>query len=209
VETMRAACKIVLFALLAAAGSPGEGHDGVSPACEQAKLTHGWCEAENVGYVASVEIRSHALYEALDAHGHDIDPAAVTCGTCREALKSDGFCAAHRMGYVGGEAFLSPLTYQIARGRTVDPGKLACRVCRKNSRGIGWCETHQVGIAGRVAIDNRQRFEEFRSAYAMLLAAVETSQRCETCAAAMVAEGYCSIHRLKYRDGLPAATSPP
>ena len=51
--------------------------------CEEARRTNGWCAAKNVGYVASVEIRSHALYEALDAHGHDIDPAAVTCATCR------------------------------------------------------------------------------------------------------------------------------
>ena len=206
---MRTVCRIVLCALLAALGSPGEGHDGASPACEQAKRSDGWCEAENVGYVGAVEIRSHALYEALDAHGHDIEPAAVTCETCRKALQSDGFCAVHRMGYVGGEAFLSPPTYQIARSRSIDPETLTCRDCRKHARGIGWCDEHQVGIAGRVAIDDRQRFEEFEKAYRLLLAAVEKSKQCETCAAAMVAEGYCSIHRLKYKDGRAVATSLP
>jgi hypothetical protein len=141
------------------------------------------------------------LYEALDTHGHDVDPAAITCEACQKALKTDGFCAAHRFGFVKGEAFLSPLTYHIARGRRIDPAGIACEVCREHTRGIGWCEKHWVGIAGHTAIDDRERFEEFRRAYQLLLGAIETSARCEMCAAAMVAEGYCAIHRLKYKDG--------
>ena len=191
-----------IFAMLAVfVAAHGAGSAGVSPDCEEAKRSDGWCEAANVGYVAGVEIKSPMLYEALDAHGHDIDPAAVKCEGCRKALETDGFCAAHRFGFVKGEAFLSPLTYHIARGRRIEPAAMACEVCREHTRGIGWCEKHRVGIAGHTAIDDRESFEEFRRAYQLLLAAIETSARCETCAAAMVAEGYCAIHRLKYKDG--------
>jgi hypothetical protein len=178
-------------------------HEPAVP-CAEARRTHGWCAAEQVGYVAGVEIRSHRLYEALDAHGHDIEPKAVTCGTCRKAIETDGFCPAHRMGYVGGQAFLSPLTWHIARARTIDPGTVACRVCRRHTRGIGWCDRHRVGIAGPVAIDDRARFEEFQAAYRILLAAVEKSAACDACAAALVADGYCATHRVKYKDGQAA-----
>jgi hypothetical protein len=180
--------------------SGGEGGEP-PPACEEAIRTNGWCAAANVGYAASVEIRSPLLYEALDVHGHDIDPSAVTCETCREAIKTDGFCPAHRMGFVSGLAYLSPLTYYIARSRTIDPAAQTCRVCRKHTRGIGWCEKYHVGIAGRIALDDREDFREFEKAYEILLAAVETSTRCETCGAAMVADGYCATHRLKFKGG--------
>jgi hypothetical protein len=190
-------------AALVLAHDPAAPVTGAEPApeCEEAKRTNGWCREENVGYVASLAIRSPLLYEALDAHGHAVDPAAVACGTCRAALKSDGFCADHRMGYVGGEAYLSPLTYHLARGRAIDPAAIACRACRRHTRGIGWCDRHRVGIVGRVAFDDRQEFEELVEAYRLLEAAIRTSGRCETCAAAMVAEGYCPVHRLKYRAG--------
>ncbi len=180
-----------------------------SQACEQARRLNRWCAAANAGYVAGVEIRSRFLYEALDAHGHDIDPAAVKCDTCRKALKSDGFCAAHRMGYVHGLAYMSPLTYDIARGRTIDPATITCKVCRQHTEGIGWCDTDRLGIAGRVAFDDRQVFREFSKNYQILLAAVEASKKCETCAAAMMADGYCGIHRVKYLDGKAVSGTPP
>ena len=196
-----AVATLALLACLGIADAPG--HEPAR-ACEEAKRLNGWCEADKVGYVASIEIRSHQLYETLDAHGHDIEPSAVTCATCREAIGSNGFCAAHRMGYVGGKAFMSPLTYYLAKGRVIDPASVACPVCRKHTRGIGWCEAHRVGIAGNRALDDRQDFEGLTKAYAILQAAIETSARCETCAAAMVADGYCAIHRIKYVDGRAA-----
>lgn len=181
----------------------------LSRECEEAKRNNRWCEAANAGYVASVEIRSRFLYEALDAHGHDIEPAAVTCQTCRMALESDGFCPAHRMGFVGGKAYLSRLTYHLARSRAVEPEAITCRVCRRHARGIGWCDKHRVGIAGRIAIDDRQAFKEFSEAYEILLAAIGKQTECETCAVAMVADGYCPTHRVKYEHGRTVPASSP
>ncbi len=46
-----------------------------------------------------------------------------------------------------------------------------------------------------------------QKAYAILLVAVDTSVRCERCAAAIVADGYCAIHKIKYKDGKPVPLS--
>ncbi|HEV8700690.1 MAG TPA: hypothetical protein VGV60_05405 [Candidatus Polarisedimenticolia bacterium] len=196
---------IGLVVLLAALGLPaaGRAHPPSVSSCEEAKRINGWCEPAHVGYVASVEIRSRFLYEVLDAHGHAIDPAKVKCETCRKALETDGYCRAHRMGYVHGEAFLSPLTYHLARARTIDPKTITCADCRKHTRGIGWCEKDQVGIAGYFAIDDRREFDELARDYELLLAAVKKSSECETCAGAMITDGYCAVHRLQYKDGAP------
>jgi hypothetical protein len=190
---------LAALAVLAAPG-PAAAHE-VATDCAAALKTHGWCAAEKVGYVAGVAIRSHVLYEALDPHGHDIERGAVTCAACLAAIEGDGFCRDHRMGYVAGRAYMSPLTWHVARARPIDPDALSCRTCRRNAHGIGWCDKHRVGIAGPVAIDDRDRFEAFRGEYAILKAAVAKAARCETCAAAIAADGYCAIHRVRYRDG--------
>ena len=195
--------------LLTALGLPGPGSAGPLPSCEEAKRINGWCEEANAGYVASVEVRSRFLYEVLDAHGHDIDPARVTCETCRKALQTDGYCPAHKMGFVHGEAFLSPLTYHLARARRIDASTITCRVCRKHTRGIGWCEKDKVGIAGDFAVDDRQEFSELERAYNILLSAVEMSSRCETCAGAIITDGYCAVHHVKYEGGRPVSGTPP
>ena len=104
--------------LLAALAPAAIAHSPHTASCEEARRINGWCDAENAGYVASVQIRSRFLYEVLDAHGHEIIPAKVTCETCRKALTTDGYCPAHKMGFVHGEAFMSPLTYHLARART-------------------------------------------------------------------------------------------
>lgn len=209
---MRRGGWLVLLALAGTSGAAAHPPATAPPAatsCDEARRNDGWCESGNVGYVASVAIRSRMLFEALDAHGHAIDPTGIACETCRAAIASDGFCGIHRMGYVGGEAYLSPLTWHIARSRRIEPASIACRTCRKHTRGIGWCDRHGVGIAGRVAIDDRRRFEEFREAYRLLLDAIEMSDRCETCAAAMVAQGYCPIHRTRFKEGRAVAQPPP
>lgn len=201
--------RIALLILLAGSAPGWAGTARTTEDCEEARRTNLWCSAGNAGYVAGVEIRSPFLYEALDAHGHDVEPAAIACDVCRKAVAGHGFCPAHRLGFAGGHAFVSPLTYYLARSRTIDPAALSCRVCRRHTRGIGWCDRHRVGIAGRFALDDRREFDQMQKAYGILLAAVEMSSRCERCAAAMVADGYCAIHRVHYTDGRAASGSPP
>lgn len=189
--------------LLTALGLSDGWSAGGGASCEQARRKNHWCAAGNVGYVAGLEIRSRFLYEVLDPHGHTIILEEVQCDTCREALKSHGFCSAHRMGYVGGRAYLTPLTYYLARGKPIDPASLSCPICRKHTQGIGWCDRDQRGIVGYTALDDRQEFEELSKAYQILQAAIQKSASCERCAGAMMADGYCAIHRIKYKDGSP------
>lgn len=203
--------RAALVVLLAALGLPaaGRAHPLSVKSCEEAKRINAWCEPAHVGYVASVPIRSRFLFEVLDTHGHDIIPAKVTCEICRKALQNDGYCPAHRMGYVHGEAYMSSLTYHLAKARKIDPRTITCPDCRKHTHGIGWCEKDNVGIAGYFAVDEQQEFDELARAYALLLAAVEKSAQCETCAGAMITNGYCPMHRLHYKDGAPVATVGP
>lgn len=192
---------------LVALGSVAASASPVSDPCDKAKRSNGWCAQANAGYIASLEIPSHLLYEALDAHGHDIEPSGMACETCRKALAADGFCPAHKMGFVAGKAYLSRMTYQLARSVRIDAAAIQCPICRKNNQGIGWCDTHRLGIAGNHSWTDRQAYSEFQDSYRLLQAALEMLPRCETCAAAMVADGYCPKHRTKY-DGGRAVTPP-
>ena len=129
--------------------------------CELERQRNGWCAVHALGYVADFTIRSQALYDALDAHGHDVDVVGMPCATCREAARTDGFCARHVRGFVGGRAYLSRLAYHLARGEP----------------------------------------EEVRAELGVLATAVQTVERCELCAAAMVVDGTCPRCRLSYEGG--------
>jgi len=129
--------------------------------CELERQRSGWCEACELGYVAGVTIRSKELYDALDAHGHDVDVAGLACSSCREAARTDGFCTQHSRGFVGGRLYVSRLAYHAARGEP----------------------------------------EAVPRELELLATAVETSARCETCAAAMMLDGTCRKCRLSYADG--------
>ena len=198
-----------LLVLLALLPSHAAAHGLETASCDEAKRINGWCTTGNVGYVASVPIRSRFLYEVLDAHGHDIIKAHVTCPKCRKAIETDGYCPDHKMGYFHGEAFMSPLTWHLARARKIDPSTISCPVCRKHMSGIGWCEKDRLGIAGYFAVADQQEFEELEAAYRILLLANDMSTRCERCAGAMIADGYCSIHRVTYDGGKAISGTPP
>lgn len=201
--------RVLLVLLLAALGAPAAAHVHSVASCEEAKRINAWCATDNVGYVASVPIRSRFLYEVLDAHGHEIIKSAVTCATCRKALENDGYCPAHKMGYVHGEAFMSPLTYHLARAKRIDPSTISCPVCRKHMQGIGWCEKDRLGIAGYFAVEDRQEFDALEAAYRILLIANDMAPRCETCAGAIITDGYCAIHHVRYDGGKAISGTPP
>jgi hypothetical protein len=199
---------VVVAALVAAAGAAAA-HEMRTASCEEAKRINGWCTTDDVGFVASVPIHSKFLYEVLDPHGHEIIKAQVTCATCRKAIETDGFCPDHKMGYVGGAAYMSPITWHLARARKLDPATIECPVCRDHMKSIGWCEKDARGIAGYFAVDDRKEFEALQAAYAILLRANDMSKRCERCAGAMITDGYCAIHRVRYDGGKAVSGTPP
>lgn len=199
----------VLGALLAAL-PPGARADripvGGDPAvcrCEAARRENGWCAACKVGYVAAVRVPSAVLFETLDAHGHGIEPERIACPTCKDALRTDGFCDVCRMGFIEKRAYLSRLSYHVARGRVIDPAKLECETCRKNAAGHGWCDACQLGLVGNFAVKERGDLEPARRAFELLHKAIATIPRCETCAVALFTGGGCRHCKLRYRDGKP------
>lgn len=119
------------------AGSPATGHDPdpanqVSDVCLCAKIEQGtgWCTACEVGYVGSVRIPSADLFEMIDPHGHDLDPAGISCLVCKNALETSAFCEPCGIGYVGGRAYVSRLAYLIAREEPGDSPTLAAEFNR-------------------------------------------------------------------------------
>ncbi len=110
----------------------GDAPAGTDCTCKVAELHNGWCDACKVGYVAGVEIKSEMLFEALDAHGHHIDPDLMKCESCQKALKSDGFCERCKCGFVAEELYYTKLTYYLAKAQTKDTAKINCSMCKKH-----------------------------------------------------------------------------
>ncbi len=171
--------------------------------CDDARLVNGWCEAHAVGFVAGLEIRSAELFETLDAHGHVIAPEFIRCTRCLEARETDDFCEEHRMGFVDGLAYLSPLTYHLAKGEVKELSRIACPVCKKNAESYGWCPKCNVGMVGHFEIRDPESFKKLSRAYDTLLSARDTVARCELCASAMVVDGRCPVCKITYKDGKP------
>jgi hypothetical protein len=210
-EKMSRRSRIPSFVLVAAALLAVVAAARAECTCAVARLANGWCDECGVGYVGSAKIPSKLLYEELDPHGHPFDPAKLRCETCRTAIEEDGFCELHRRGFVGGQAYLTPLAWRLARGTHLDPVALECPVCRENARSHGWCDACERGMVGHVAIDRRADYEAVAAEYEILLEAIDRASTCEACAVAMVFDGTCPRCGLTYRDGeaTPVTTTAP
>ena len=169
--------------------------------CAVLKVRGGWCDACKVGYAASVRIESRMLYETLDNHGHDVDPAAMKCESCRKAVQVDGYCDACRIGFVRKQAYFSAVTYHLAKGEAKDPSLISCPTCRKNMQDGGWCGTCKVGMLGNVVVKEEKGYEEASQALRRLRIALLHLGECESCAVAMFTNGMCPHCRLSYKDG--------
>ncbi len=199
---LRAIPTAQLLLILAIWGTAAPAAEDPACVCAEARKHHGWCRACEVGYVAGHRIESEMLFEALDAHGHDIDPRGLTCDSCLAAHADGGFCAEHGMGFVTGQAYMSRLSYELARGETLDVATLNCPACREHARAHGWCAECQRGMVGSVAIRDRAAYENAARAFRTLLAALEKVRECELCASAMVGDGRCPVCKISYKDGV-------
>ncbi len=166
-----------------------------------AKVNNGWCNECEVGYVAGVTINSPMLFEALDAHGHEIGSKGVQCASCRQAIQIDGYCDRHRIGWVNQQAYFSTLTYRLAKGQSKDISKISCPICQANAQTQGWCDSCQVGMVGNVAFGNKEDFQQASQPYEVLLAAAEMAETCEMCATAMLFDSTCPVCKISYKSG--------
>ena len=177
--------------------------------CARAKLENGWCDACDVGYVAAMKIESAMLFEALDAHGHDIDPQSIKCRWCTTAVESDGFCDSCSRGFVKRRLYFSKLTWLLAGGKPQKRSAIACQQCRQNSESSGWCKPCRTGMVGNVALQDEKKFRQAKQEYQLLLKAVRKSATCESCAVAMFTGARCPICKISYKRGGKTKTGKP
>jgi hypothetical protein len=139
VSMTRSGLTTLMIACSFLVSSPASGH-GPYPAgprsdvclCAGIASGTGWCSACNVGFVGSVRVPSASLFEMIDPHGHDLDPAGISCSTCMNALETSAFCERCGIGYVDGRAYVSRLAYLIARGEPEDSSALETEFNRLN-----------------------------------------------------------------------------
>jgi hypothetical protein len=182
-------------------GTPSPGTAAVGCTCAEERVRNGWCAGCKRGWVASLEIRSRRLFDALDAHGHELDPAVMECATCRGLVRTGGFCESCRFGWVDGLAYMSRLTYHLARGRVRAPAEVACEECRVLAGGTGWCARCSTGWAGNVAFADPDDHRDAARELARLRRAIEVSIRCEMCALVLLVDGTCTRCRIRYSRG--------
>jgi len=171
--------------------------------CSTVKERDSWCEVHAIGYIAGLGIRTYVLFEALDAHGHEVDPAAFPCPNCRRAIEADGFCEEHRVGFVSGLAYFSRLTFLVASARATGGSAVPCPECRKVAQQNGWCDAcGGAGFIGPVRFPGKRAYQEVVRALELVRRADVVGQRCAQCAAAMVTDSICPVCKLDYRDGV-------
>lgn len=211
---------LVAAALLGAGLAPAIGHDPNQPAgsieaapctCHAAAAANGWCDKHAVGYVASIPIRSRMLFDSLDAHGHDVDPATFDCPVCQKAIRTDGVCEEHVIGFVDKQAYFTRIAYELARAVYIQPEKIECPDCRRNAATSGWCATHRQGMIGGFAMKDETGWRSAARAADVLRIAVKKLEECERCAIAIAYDSDCPVHGIWYKDGaaVPAPPQPP
>ena len=199
--TMHGVTLTMLLLFLLAGGGSDSTTAGCT--CHVPNEIGSWCEIHQVGHVALVEITSRSLFDALDTHGHDVDPSTFSCGACQAAIRTDGFCEEHRTGFVSQRAYFSRLTHVLAKGSPRSMAEIDCPVCRENARTLGWCDSCRIGMVGRIAIEDNESFDHVSRALAIVAVAQEAAATCEYCAVAIVTDTQCPVCRIRYRDGKP------
>ena len=177
---------------------PAASGDG---SCVLERARNGWCEACGIGYVASLPIRSRALFDALDAHGHVLDVDGLSCATCKRLAHTDGFCESCRFGWLDGQAYMSHLTWALAKGSVHDPAPEECATCGTLWGDTGWCESCARGWTGNVAFSDRADYEAAAFQFGRLSNAIETAERCEACAMYQLVDGTCPLCRITWLGG--------
>lgn len=171
--------------------------------CREGAKANVWCHVCDIGFLATIKVKSADLFEWLDAHGHQIDPKSIKCASCQRALKSDSFCVKCGIGYKNGLAWVSRLTHSLAMGERTGKREIACKICREYLQRMGWCAKCNIGFVGNVRFEKRDRYDTAAKEFGRFLVANELSTKCETCALAMMSDGACRACKIRYRDGKP------
>ncbi len=175
----------------------------MGPTCECATVreTDGPCPKCKVGYLGGLKIASETFFEALDAHGHEIDTNLVICESCKKALAADGFCDICKIGFVRRQAYFSKLSHLLARGELKRRNAISCPDCLRHANQSGWCEKCQIGMVGFHAYKDKTEFTQTAHAMELLVQAIPEADRCMMCALAIINDGPCLLCKVSYSDG--------
>jgi hypothetical protein len=142
-----------------------------------------------------------ALLDVLDPGGHTVDPGMISCSDCLTAFVSDGYCHRSHIGYVDGRAYVSRLSYLLAKdAQRIDTTSVACAICRLHLTEPGWCDRCGRGLVGNLSITNRADFNEILMERERLIAAVRLASHCDLCAVAFFTHSRCSRCHIDYND---------
>ena len=200
-HTALGACLTVLLI----AGSSAYGHprhvDPTTCVCDTARIENGWCGKCDKGFIAGMLIPSGMLYDEIDPHGHDIQKERIECKSCQTAIARDGYCDTCHVGFVNELAYMSKLTYCLARGTIIRTDENSCKACRLGAGRPSWCGACKRGFLGHFSYSDKGMFERAVHAYGIIEATVRELARCEVCAAAIVVNGHCTKCRKRFVDG--------
>jgi hypothetical protein len=158
------------------------------------------------GRIAGVWVPSADLVDLIDPGGHTLRPEGISCLDCLTALVSDGYCRACRIGYVDGLAYMSRLSYLLARQEErFDPRTSSCAVCLTHVLDPVWCDGCERGVLGAHSVRNRDEFDELVRERQRLVEAVRILPRCDLCALAYFIKDRCPRCRISYDDRLDRA----
>ncbi len=181
---------------------PGAGNPAVC-VCDQAIRVNGWCDHCRRGFVGGVTVASELFFETIDPHGHEIDITQHPCTECQTLYASDGFCDSCRIGWSRGKAFMTRLTWLLARGRSLDVLSTPCDECREAVGGEPrWCDSCAHGICGRSVYPDHDLFSKAGKEFKVFEKALSECRRCEICACAMMTDGICPDCRRRYQGGV-------
>lgn len=187
------------IALIAVGAAPVSNSDEC--ACAASQMRNGWCSACEVGWVAAVRIESRRLFDAIDAHGHKVDPTTFHCASCQKAIAGDGFCGACKVGFVEKEAYFSRLTWALGRGTVLTDDDIECGKCAAHLSSAGWCDKCKRGLVGHFAYKDKKLFRIAARGRAVLIQAIAKVSDCEDCAIALAIDRWCPKCRVSYEDG--------
>lgn len=151
-----------------------------------------YCDEDRVGFVDEMAYFSRLNYEL--ARGKVVEKQP-DCARCRANMRR----------HVAPDQAPQPAADRTEAGDDgatgADPVPTSTTQPATGAPLAGWCDACGVGMIGNVSITEKSDFIRTSLELERLLAAIETSSRCEHCAAAQFFDGVCPLCRIRFEGG--------
>jgi hypothetical protein len=165
---------------------------GAPCACAAANSRNGWCPRCNVGWIGGLKVVDADLFELIDPHGHDYQPATIECVACRAAMERDGFCEVCRTGYIADRLYVTRLSWACGRAQPGPEPEPACAACRAGRGPGAWCAACSVGRLGPHWYAQRAVFDVFLEERDRLERAIAVGRECRVCSLSLMMGRRCN-----------------